>query len=201
VYDIADWNAVSRHCQALLLGTQSCTITARSPIALAIDIIKLMRPSKLSRLSDCTLPEDCYRREFYRASGTILNGGVLWSPEFNNSKVKKGGSLDLYLAAKKWGLEFMRKETQLQLPHYHQWVTAGALLDWVVIDFHNTEPTLPRPGKHKGSDRYLLMLINSPGCITELSMLYHVCFLRDFTLAKVMNNYLDVFEEFALLEE
>ena len=159
-----------------------------------------MKPSKLS--IDYALPEDRYRKEFYRASGTILDGGVLWSPEFNDRRVKKGGSLDFYLIAKKWGLEFMREEAQLS--RYHQWIRTGELLDWVLIDFRSTIPTLPHPGKHKGSlsplphDRCLFMLINSPGYITELPMLYHVCFLRDFTVAKVMNNSLDVFEEIPL---
>ncbi|KAF8243921.1 hypothetical protein K440DRAFT_663821 [Wilcoxina mikolae CBS 423.85] len=131
------------YCQALLLEIKSCIITATSPIALAIDIIKFMKPSKLSLppeqpgTSHSAPPEDWYRKEFYRASDNILDGGMLWSPEFGDSGVKKGGSLDFYQAAKKWGLEFTREGDRLRSHYgrfqdggnYHRWIADGELLD------------------------------------------------------------------------
>jgi hypothetical protein len=164
-HDCSSWHPVdrSRHCQALLLESQSCVITAHSPIKLAIDIIKFMKPSKLllapkqPGTSQCAPPEDWYRKEFYRASDNVLDGGILWSPEFGSGGVKKGGLLDFYLAAKKWGLEFTREGDRLR-PHYarfqdggnyRRWIVDGVLLDWVLIDFRTTEPTVRHIGKHK----------------------------------------------------
>lgn len=128
---------------------------------LVVDIIKFIKPNKLSlppkkpgTIANAP-PENWYCKEFYRASDKILQGGVLWSPEYGNGRVKQGGSLDFYLAVKKWGLEFMREGDRIRSYYKrfqpggncHKWISDGHLLAWVLIDFRTTIPTVPHPGK------------------------------------------------------
>lgn len=61
-----------------------------------------------------TASEGWYDKEIYWASDNVSQGAVLWSSEFGNGGVKHGSSLDFYLAAKKWGLEFIREGDRLQ---------------------------------------------------------------------------------------
>jgi len=103
-------------------------------MALALDIIKYMDPFKLSLppkqpgSSHGAPPEDWYRKQFYRASENIFDGGILWSPEFGDSGVKKGGALDFYLAAKKWSLEFTREGDRLK-SHYSRFQDGETIID------------------------------------------------------------------------
>lgn len=151
----------SRHCQRLLIETNAGYITALSPVMLTVEILKFFRPEKLASppkapgISHGIPPEDWYGKEFYSASDKVSQRAVLWSPEFGNSGVKNGGSLDFYLAAKKWGLEFTREGHCLRT-HYarfqpggndHKWITNGDLVAWALIDFRRTIPTIPHPGK------------------------------------------------------
>lgn len=100
-------------------------------------------------------PEDWYGKEFYPASDKVSQGAVLWSPEFGNSGVKIGGSLDFSLATKKWGLEFTQEGDRLRTHYtrfqpsgnYHKWITDGDLVAWALIDSRRTIPTIPHPGK------------------------------------------------------
>lgn len=151
----------SRHCQSLLLETKADHITALSPTMLTVEILRFFRPEKLAsppKAPGILLgipPEDWYGKEFYSASDKVSQGSVLWSPEFGNSGVKSGGSLDFYLAAKKWGLEFTREGDRLRTHYarfqpggnYHKWITNGDLVAWALIDFRRTNPTIPHPGK------------------------------------------------------
>lgn len=139
---------------------------------LVVDIVKFIKPNKLSlppkKLGTIANapPEDWYCKEFYRASDKILQGGVLWSPEYGNGRIKQGGSLDFYLAAKKWGLEFIREGDRIRSHYkrfqpggnYHKWISDGHLLAWVLIDFRTTIPTVPHPGKFFNSESSKLSL-------------------------------------------
>jgi len=93
-----------------------------------------MKPSKFllapkhPGTSECAPPEDWYHKEFYRASDNVLDGWILWSPEFGISGVKKGGLLDFYLAAKKRGLEFTREGDRLH-SHYSHFQDDGTIID------------------------------------------------------------------------
>ena len=151
----------SRHCQGLLLETNVAHITALSPVMLTVEILRFFRPDKLASppkapgMSHGLPPEDWYGKEFYSASDKVSPGAILWSPEFGNSGVKNGGSLDFYLAAKKWGLEFTREGDRLRTHYarfqpggnYNKWITDGDLVAWALIDFRRTIPTIPHPGK------------------------------------------------------
>jgi hypothetical protein len=122
-----------------------------------------MSPTKLSlppkrpgNTSNAVPPEAWYSKEFYCASDKILNGGVLWSPEFGDGGVKKGGSLDFYLADKKWGMELTRESDRLKSHwerfqpdgNYNRWIFDGELLDWIISD--STSPT--HPDHHQQTD-------------------------------------------------
>ena len=155
-----------RHCQALLRNHAPCKISAPSPLALVVDIIKHMKPSKLAlpptmpHMEGATLrPEDWYGKEFYSASEHVMNGGVLWSLEFGTKGVKGGGALDFYLASNKWGVELTRDGCQLTSHYgrfqpggnYHRWILDGKLIDWVLLDFRSTIPKNKYGGKHNSS--------------------------------------------------
>ena len=94
-------------------------------------------------------------KEFYPASDNVSQAAVLWSPEFGNSGVKTGGSVDFSLATKKWGLEFTQEGDRLRTHYtrfqpsgnYHKWITNGDLVAWALIDSRRTIPTIPHPGK------------------------------------------------------
>lgn len=143
---------VFRHCQALLVGNPACGITAPTPIAMVLDIVKLMKQPKPRPVR----PEDWYYMGFYRASNTLDNG-ILWSPQFGKLGIKKVELLDFYLSTKKWALEFLHDENQLESYYgrfqangnYHRWITDGMVLDWALVDFRTTLPTTPLPGKYK----------------------------------------------------
>ena len=89
-----------------------------------------------------------------------MQGAVLWSPEFGNGGVKQGGSLDFYLAVKKWGFEFTREGDRLRSHYmrfqpggnYYKWISDGDLLAWVLIDFRSTIPAVSHPGKRSRFD-------------------------------------------------
>jgi hypothetical protein len=74
---------VIRHCQGLLLQQRSNDITATSVLELAVEIIKFMNPAKLALPpkkpgpSPSIPPQDWYFKEFYRASESIMEGGIL----------------------------------------------------------------------------------------------------------------------------
>lgn len=169
-----------RHCQALLLNHAPCRINFLSPLALVVEIIKQMNPSKLALPpkvphAQCATPppEDWYGKEFYSASGQILNGGVLWSPEFGIKGVKGGGAIDFYLESNKWGVEITRDGDQLSSHYgrfqpggsYHRWILDGTLADWVLLDFRSTIPI----NKHLGKDKPSLLYFDS----TTLTMILH----------------------------
>lgn len=151
-----------RHCQALLLTHAPCRINALSPLNLVVETIKQMNPSKLALplkvpRTQCATqpPEDWFGKEFYCASERILNGGVLWSPEFGIKGVKGGGAIDFYLESKKWGVEMTRDGEQLSSHYgrfqpggnYHRWIWDGTLADWVLLDFRSTIPFNKHIGK------------------------------------------------------
>lgn len=133
---------------------------------LVVDILRFIKPKKLSLPPKKPGPnlnaprEDWYGKEFYRASDNILQGAVLWSPEFGNGGVKQGGSLDFYLAVKKWGFEFTREGDRLRSHYmrfqpggnYYKWISDGDLLAWVLIDFRSTIPAVSHPGKRSRFD-------------------------------------------------
>lgn len=153
----------TRCCQALFLETpQSLDSTFSSPLELAAEISRHMKPDRLSvppkkpGKDQGSPPEDRYGREFYRASGSILGGGaVLWSSQYAHGGVKNGPSLDFYLASQKWGLEFTREDDQLRSHcerfqpggSYYPWIANSHLLDWAIIDFRSTPVTVSHPGK------------------------------------------------------
>ena len=149
-----------RHCQGLLLNHAPCTINAPSPLTLVVEIIKQMNPPKVPQTQCATPPpEDWFGKEFYCASEHILNGGVLWSPEFGMKGVKGGGAIDFYLESKKWGVEITRNGDQLSSHYgrfqtggnYHRWILDGTLADWVLLDFRSTIPINKHIGKDKPS--------------------------------------------------
>lgn len=122
---------LSRHCQALLRNYSQSSINAASPLALAIEIIKYMKPCKFALPakipnphSTSLPPEDWYVKGFYRASEKVLDGGVLWYPEFGINGVKGGGAIDSYLGSHKWGFELTRDSDQLN-GHYSRFQKGG----------------------------------------------------------------------------
>lgn len=159
-----------RHCHGLLVNHAPSRVNASSLSTLVAEIIKQMNPSKLALPpkvphTQCATPppEDWYAKEFYSASEHVLNGGVLWSPEFGIKGVKGGGAIDFYLESNKWGVEITRDGDQLSSHYgrfrpggnYHRWILDGALADWVLLDFRSTIPINKHIGKHQLSLSYL----------------------------------------------
>ncbi|MCJ1349936.1 hypothetical protein MMC31_008179, partial [Peltigera leucophlebia] len=109
------------HCQGFFQDFPHNSINAASPLELAIDIIKNMKPRKFALpaknpnpFSTSLPPEDWYSKEFYRASEKVLDGGVVWSPEYGTKGVMGGGAIDFYLGSEKWGVEFTRDGDRLK---------------------------------------------------------------------------------------
>ncbi len=89
----------------------------------------------------------------------ILDGGVLWSPEFGIKGVKGGGAIDFYLGSHKWGMEVTRDGDQLnghynrfqEGGNYHRWIVDGELLDWLLLDFRSAIPSTKHSSKYSTS--------------------------------------------------
>lgn len=75
---------------------------------------KLASPPKAPGILHGISHKDWYEKEFYSASNKVSQESVFWSPEFGNSEVKSVGSLNFYLAAKKWRLKFTQEGDRLR---------------------------------------------------------------------------------------
>ena len=76
------------------------------------------------------------------------------SPEFLIKTGIKGGTIDFYVAQKKWGLEFLRNRDRV-LEHmqrfepngqYYHMIEQGKMEQFIVIDFTNELPKKAYPG-------------------------------------------------------
>lgn len=120
---------------------------------MAIDILKRFKPSDPGRLSD-TPPKAQYGAEWYRCSDSVLEGNILWAPEFGD-RVKGGGAIDFYLVNLKWGFEFTREGSGLRTHYnrflvggnYYRWIQSGDLIDYLLLDFRSNQPTVKHLGK------------------------------------------------------
>jgi hypothetical protein len=100
--------------------------------------------------------EDQYQKEFYRCLFNILEGNVVTSPEFVIKSGTKGGTIDFYVARKKWGLELLRDRDRL-VGHmerfksggqYFSMIQSGDMERYIVLDFTVVPPTKTRPGNN-----------------------------------------------------
>jgi hypothetical protein len=155
-------------CLLIKLGSRYCACLFQekapdneiyyvTPLKLAVDAIKRFRPRQLSNpshsLAGNTLPgEDQYQKEFYRCLFTILDGHI--SPEFVLKTGTSGGTIDFFIAQKKWGLELLRDRNRL-VEHmkrferdgqYFSMIESGKMEQYIVLDFTVTQPTKRRPG-------------------------------------------------------
>ncbi|GAB1193886.1 hypothetical protein APSETT444_003121 [Aspergillus pseudonomiae] len=165
-----------------------------SPLILAIEAIKRFRPYQLSDpLRSITDPapspyEDQYQKEFYRCLFPLLDGHAIMSPEFLIKTGIKGGTIDFYVAQKKWRLEVLRNRDGV-LEHmqrfepngqYYDMIEQGKMEQFIVIDFTNELPKKAHP---------------------ELQgHLYHVVFSENYRKVRVMDAGLNEVVCFVLME-
>ena len=150
----------SRYCAYLFQEiAPDGEIHYNTPLELAIDAIMQFRPCQLSDaprlLTGSTSPlEDQYQKEFYRCLFNKLDGCIVTSPEFIIKPGTKGGTIDFFVARKKWGLELLRYGDCL-VEHmkrfepggqYFSMIESRDIEEYIVLDFRDTQPTKPRPG-------------------------------------------------------
>ncbi|KAB8260979.1 hypothetical protein BDV32DRAFT_137656 [Aspergillus pseudonomiae] len=183
------------YCQHLLTekGPDN-ELAYSSPLILAIEAIKRFRPYQLSDpLRSITDPapspyEDQCQKEFYRCLFPLLDGHAIMSPEFLIKTGIKGGTIDFYVAQKKWGLEFLRNRDRV-LEHmqrfepngqYYHMIEQGKMEQFIVIDFTNELPKKAYP-EFQGH-------------------LYHVVFSENYHKVRVMDAGLNEVVCFVLME-
>jgi hypothetical protein len=150
----------SRYCACLLRELPlDGEIQYETPLCLAANAIMKFRPCQLSdpprSVAGNTKPlEDQYQKEFYRCLFTILEGHVVTSPEYVVKTGRGGGTIDFVLPQKRWGLELLRDRDQL-VAHmqrfepdgqYFSMIKAGAIEEYLVLDFTVVQPKKLRPG-------------------------------------------------------
>lgn len=129
--------------------------------------------------------------EFYRALHKLTNGSVLPAPEFGTA-AKGGGMIDFLIPAHAWGVELTRDSSGI-VEHcsrfeaggrYAEWIAAGQVADWVVLDFRVGIPT---SSAREGS--------------VGVRKLFHICFTDEFREVRVFDQRLALLEQFRLLGE
>ena len=206
-------NVVSRYCASLLeKEAPTHQINYDTPLKLAVDVIKRFRPSQLSdplRSSagnTFKLPlEDQYQKEFYRCLFTTLEGAVIVSPELVVKEGTGGGTIDFFIAPKKWGFELLRGRDRV-VKHmerfgdggqYFSMIQSRSMEQYIVLDFTVMQPRKRRPGMITA-----LLLIKPELTPLYHGHLYHVLFSENYRNVEVIDaSDLSTFDHFVLLEE
>ncbi|PVF96575.1 hypothetical protein CPB86DRAFT_708701, partial [Serendipita vermifera] len=137
--------------------------------------------------SDHRPPEAQYQEEYYRCVHEITDGNVVISPEYAAAAGTRPGRIDFSIPTKKWGIELTRDGSKLK-EHasrfaddgaYGQWLQTSDMLDYVLLDFRNTQPIQPHQA---------------------IRNLYHVVFDRDATRFQIYDNTLKLLAESNLMQ-
>ncbi|KAG8822700.1 hypothetical protein FRC17_009488 [Serendipita sp. 399] len=126
--------------------------------ALIQAIVARFRLNKLSRSDrrvepdERTPPEAQYLNEWYRSLHEIMMGNAVISPEYATAPGKRAGRVDFFIPSKKWGIEIIRDGSKLRehsdrflTGAYSALVHSGDIVDYALLDFRHTVPTVPTP--------------------------------------------------------
>jgi hypothetical protein len=94
-------------------------------------------------------PEAQYQDEFYRCSHDRSNGSVVTFPEFGLGN----GRIDLYVPAKKWGVEIVRNGQQLEqhsgrFSRPELYARSFPCEEHIILDFRDSHPATAHPGEY-----------------------------------------------------
>jgi hypothetical protein len=123
--------------------------------------VELFRPSHLTK-EGCRVgaynyrPSELqYQDEYYRCVHEVTKGNVRITPEYVAAFGTRAGRIDFFIPSKKWGIELTRDGSKLE-EHasrfaeegaYEKWLEGSDMLDYVLLDFRDTKPVQPYPGK------------------------------------------------------
>jgi hypothetical protein len=140
-------------------------------------------------------PEAQFQDEFYRCSHLVSRGAIITFPEFGIR-----GWVDFYIPSRKWGVELLRDGYDL-VGHRGRFTGSGLYTEldideYVVLDFRarRVRDSHSRMFIVPLDDILLISFYHS-----DFKNLYHVVFSQDFREVKILNNKLDVVDEFRLL--
>lgn len=154
-------NYFSRYCSFLLQEGPNLAagVDYASLIELVVDAIKEFRPRQLSEPLRSTTGnarplEDQYQKEIYRCLYTLLEGKVRISPEFVVKNWFARGTIDFFLAQKRWGVELLRHGDHLAQHMnrfkpggaYYHLIESGLMEQYIVVDFAKSRPKKSHPG-------------------------------------------------------
>jgi hypothetical protein len=125
------------------------------------DTVARFRPSQLTGsdrpvgASDYRPREAQYQEEYYRCVHKVTDGNVQISPEYAAAAGTRAGRIDFLIPSKKWGIELTREGDKLDehvssfanKDAYEHWFQTPDMLDHILLDFRNTEPTKSYPGE------------------------------------------------------
>ncbi|PYH77753.1 hypothetical protein BO82DRAFT_268623, partial [Aspergillus uvarum CBS 121591] len=168
----------------------------RSPLHLAIEVLKRFNPHQLSEPKrafnrDMSPLEDQYSKEFYRCIDEILRSRILVSPELAIDYGTQSGSLDLYISDMNWGIKLLRDDDWISEHlnrfepggQYHRLVQENNMDQRIVLNFTNRRPPKKRTvtlSRHCGQ-------------------LYHIVLTNNFRYFEILHADLKLESAFSLL--
>ncbi|KAI9435209.1 hypothetical protein F5148DRAFT_989926, partial [Russula earlei] len=125
-------------------------------------------------------PEAQYQDEFYRRMFVVTSGNVRVSPEFTIA-----GCIDFLIPLADWGIKITRDGSLLKqhASHfeekraYRQWLKAGYMKDYILLDFRTTSVRDGHPGTIFHLTDWRSMSAN---CFDQISLSYIIVFQDNY---------------------
>lgn len=136
--------------------------------------------------------ESIYQDELYRSCYGILGSRCFLISEWSAGTE---GRIDFYVdGGVNWGIECLREGINIDehlsrfRPNgrYHGWIEDRKLVDYVVLDFRKTTPTLWKSSSFIGN--VLPLYIGTDSWVIDVPFLFHIIFNNDYTECQIFRS-------------